>query len=201
MPSQRGLSLARAKRELRPQRRALPLQTSSGCAKSRPTQCCFDGVRKLRHAAWSHLRLPARNGCGRLTRWPSRRRLTAGFVPQGQSRQGTASALGLPQSTNWGQVVGADLVAAFVRKQSRLRARQGRDRGRSALGAEVWRLVHPSAESAQMQQRRRERCNSIGAEADGSHLDNAANRPGCEIGGRPRRVSAAGIRSRARASM
>ena len=92
-------------------------------------------------------------------------------------------------------------VAPFVRKWSRLRARQGRDRGRSALGAEVWRLVHPSAESAQMQQRRREWCNSIGAEADGSHLDNAANRPGCEIGGRPRRVSAAGIRSRARASM
>jgi hypothetical protein len=96
---------------------------------------------------------------------------------------------------------GHGFVTAVVRKQSRLRARQGRDRGRSALGAEVWRLVHPSAESAQMQQRRREWCNSIGAEADGSHLDNAANRPGCEIGGRPRRVSAAGIRSRARASM
>jgi hypothetical protein len=75
--------------------------------------------------------------------------------------------------------------------------RQGRDRSRRR--SEQKRLVDSSA-AAQIQQRRREWCNSIGAEDSRFAPGQRCESPGCEIGGRPSRVSAAGIRSRAHAS-
>ena len=69
---------------------------------------------------------------------------------------------------------GGALVAACVRKQSRVRATTGPRSKLSALGAEEARLSE--CRVCADQQHRREWCNSIGAQANGSPLDNAANR-------------------------
>ena len=70
-------------------RPARPLQRrSSGHPRWRRCAAAIGVKQQSRHLDRAGLALLLRNGCGRLTRWPSGRRLTAGFVPDRQCHRG-----------------------------------------------------------------------------------------------------------------